>query len=119
MLLQYKKNNLIFSENEWDNYLIALRNTLISFFASQKIIDKEMPDRVLVYNSLYAVNRVCCQLAESRGIPTYFLHAGQSLSNRLETMLIGAKYAFPFNQKLRKYWETYKSIPCIPVQIRA
>ncbi|MFN5818146.1 MAG: capsule biosynthesis protein, partial [Pseudanabaena sp.] len=99
--------------------LIALRNTLISFFASQKIIDKEMPDRVLVYNSLYAVNRVCCQLAESRGIPTYFLHAGQSLSNRLETMLIGAKYAFPFNQKLRKYWETYKSIPCIPVQIRA
>ncbi|MFN9607506.1 MAG: capsule biosynthesis protein [Pseudanabaena sp.] len=119
LLLQYKKNNLIFSENEWDNYLIALRNTLISFFASQKIIDKEMPDRVLVYNSLYAVNRVCCQLAESRGIPTYFLHAGQSLSNRLETMLIGAKYAFPFNQKLRKYWETYKSIPCIPVQIRA
>ena len=118
LLLQYKKNNLIFSENEWANYLIALRNTLISFFASRKIIDKEMPDRVLVYNSLYAVNRVCCQLAEARGISTYFLHAGQSLSNRLETMLIGAKYAFPFNQKLRKYWEIYKSIPCVSEQIR-
>jgi hypothetical protein len=119
LLLQYKKNNLMFSEDEWANYLIALRNTLISFFASKKIIDKEMPDRVLTYNSLYSVNRICCQLAEARGIPTYFLHAGHSLSNRLETMLVGAKSTFHFNQHLRKYWETYKNITCTPEHIKA
>jgi hypothetical protein len=119
LLLQYKKNDLCFSEDEWNNYLIALRNTLISFFASKKIIDKEMPDRVLTYNSLYSVNRICCQLAELRGIPTYFLHAGHSLSNRLETMLIGSRYTFYFNQHLRKYWGIYKNIICKPEHIKA
>ncbi|MCA2882098.1 MAG: capsule biosynthesis protein [Microcystis sp. M046S1] len=112
LLLQYKKSNLNFSKNEWSSYLISLKNTLISFFASRRILDKEKPDRVLTYNSLYSVNQVCCQLAESRGIPTYFLHAGSNLSNRLETMMLGTKSTYAFNENLKDYWNTYKQIPC-------
>jgi hypothetical protein len=112
LLLQHKKINLNFSETEWSNYLIALRNALSSFFASRRIIEQEQPDRVITYNSLYSVNRVCCQLAESRGIPTYFLHAGANLSNRLQTMLLGAKSTFAFNKNIINYWDTYKDIPC-------
>jgi len=112
VLLKYKKSDLSFSETEWNSYLISLRNTLISFFASRKILDKEKPDRVLTYNSLYSVNRVCIQLAEIRGIPTYFLHAGENLSNRLQTMLIGESSPFKFYQRIKDYWPIYKDIPC-------
>jgi hypothetical protein len=112
LLLQYKKNDLNFSETEWSSYLIALRNTLASFFASRKIIEREQPDRVLTFNSLYSVNRVCCQLAESRGIPTYFIHAGENLSNQSKTILLGAKSTFAFYKKLSDYWSIYKDIPC-------
>jgi len=112
VLLKYKKADLSFSETEWNSYLISLKNTLISFFASRKILDKEKPDRVLTYNSLYSVNRVCIQLAEIRGIPTYFLHAGENLSNRLQTMLIGENCTFKFYQRIKDYWPIYKDVPC-------
>lgn len=112
LLLQYKKSNLDFSPAEWSNYLIALKNTLISFFACRRIIEKEQPDRVLSYNSLYSVNRICCQLAQLKNIPTYFLHAGGNLSNRLQTMMLGEGTTFKFNQRLLEYWKIYKDIPC-------
>ncbi len=112
LLLQYKKTNLDFSPTEWSNYLIALKNTLTSFFACRHILEKEKPDRILTYNSLYSVNRVCCQLAELRNIPTYFLHAGGNLSNRLQTMWLGEGTTFKFNQRLRDSWQVYKDIPC-------
>jgi hypothetical protein len=118
LLLQYKKINLNFSEPEWANYLIALRNALASFFASRKIIEQEHPDRVLTYNSLYSVNGVCCQVAESRGIPTYFLHAGANLSNRLKTMLLGSTSTFAFNQNVINYWHNYKYIPSPPSSLK-
>ena len=117
-LLHYKKSNLDFSKDEWIRYLNALRNTLLSFFASRRIIEQKNPDRVLAYNSLYSVNRICFLIAEARGIPTYSLHAGYNLSNRLETMIISSSSTFKFNQNLKRYWSFYKDIPCSPESIK-
>lgn len=116
-LLHYKKSNLGFSEYEWLRYLNALRNTLLSFFASRRIIEQNNPDRILAYNSLYSVNRICLLIAEARGIPTYSLHAGYNLSNRLETMIISLSSTFKFNQNLKKNWSFYKNTPCSPESI--
>ena len=112
LLLQYKKSSLNFSETEWLHYLIALENTLISFFACQEILAIEKPDRVITYNSLYSVNRMCCQIAEKQGISTYFLHAGGNLAHRLETMWLGKNSTFKFYQSLKYYWDSYKDTPC-------
>ena len=111
-LLKHKKISLSFSEQEWSSYLISLRNTLRSFFACRTILEQEKPDRVITYNSLYSVNRVCCQLAQSMGIPVYFLHAGFNLSNYLQTILIGQTSTYAFIQELRKFWSFYQDIPC-------
>ncbi len=112
LLLQYKKSSLNFSETEWVHYLIALENTLSSFFACQEILAIEKPERVITYNSLYSVNRICCQIAKNQGISTYFLHAGGNLAHRLETMWLGKNSTFKFYKSLKDDWKNYKDIPC-------
>jgi hypothetical protein len=111
-LLQHKKSNLTFSELEWSRYRIALKNTLISYFTCRTILEEEKPDRVLTYNSLYSVNWIFCQLAEKLGIPTYSLHAGGNLSNRLGTLMIGRESTLAFLKNIISYWPEYKNMAC-------
>ena len=112
LLLNRKKGRLDFSAEEWREYLDALRNALASLFACRRILDAESPDRLVVYNSLYSVNRVACVLAERRGIATYFLHAGGNLSHRLETLLIGRGDGVRFYEELLAYWPGVRDKPC-------
>ena len=112
ILLKYKKSKLTLSENEWTSYLVSLKSTLASFFASSRILDEEKPDRVIAYNSLYSVNRVCLELAKLQNIPTYFLHAGANLSDRLETIWIGKNSTLDFYEELKIHWSSYQNYPC-------
>jgi hypothetical protein len=112
LLLNRKKRSLDFSDDEWTEYRILLGNALRSLMASRRMLDEESPDRVVVYNSLYAVNNVACRLAEARGIPTYFLHAGGNLSHRMETLLIGRKDGVRFYERLLDYWPSVRELPC-------
>ncbi|MHB8482291.1 MAG: capsule biosynthesis protein [Nitrospiria bacterium] len=111
-LLQHKKSDLIFSDLEWKRYLTALENALYSFFACNKILDEERPDRIVTYNSLYSVNQVLHQITERRQITGYFLHAGGNLSNRLETLLIGKDHTLNFYKELINHWDVFKKLPC-------
>ena len=112
ILLKYKKIDLLFSEHEWKSYLIALKNTLSSFLACHNILQEEQPDRIVTYNSLYSVNRVWLELAKLEGIPTYFLHAGVNLSDRLETICVGQNNPFSFCDELKIQWKLYQNQPC-------
>jgi hypothetical protein len=112
LLLNHKKQHLQLSDAEWAEYLAHLKNALLSLFATHTLLDEERPDRVVVYNSLYSVNNVACQLAESRGIPTYFLHAGGNLSRRYETLLIGRQDGVRFYEDLLSFWQQIRHLPC-------
>jgi hypothetical protein len=81
-------------------------------FAATRILDEERPDRVVMYNSLYGVNHVVYRLAESRGIPTYFLHAGGNQSRRLETLMLGRGDGVRFYHELLARWRDIRGIPC-------
>jgi hypothetical protein len=115
-LLDHKKYKLEFSPNEWKEYRTALGNSLLAMRACRKILDKEQPDRVLVYNSLYSVNRICCELAEARGIPSFFLHAGGNLSRRLQTMKFGRGDTVEFLRNTIGQWKRFKDVPA-PAQL--
>ena len=112
LILQFKKGDLIFSEDEWRAYLIAFKNTLASFFACRHILDQEKPDRVILYNSAYSINHVLFKLAEARDIPAYFLNAGQNLSNQLQTLMLGRGNISKFFKTLKHYWHIRREIPC-------
>lgn len=114
LLLRHKRIDLRLSEREWRDYLEELRSTLYAGYAARKLLDRERPDRVLVYNALYSVTRVCCQLAERRGIPQYFMHAGGNLSCRLQTMLLGRGDTFTFMPHVVSQWQRFSGLPCTP-----
>lgn len=112
LMLRRKRIDLEFAESEWKEYLVELRNVLYAWQAGVKLLDREQPDRVMVYNGLYSVNRTVCKLAEQRGIPTYFMHAGGNLSNRLQTMLIGKSDSFRFMPEVVSQWPRFAQVPC-------
>ena len=118
LLLQFKKTDLIFSEVEWRGYLIALKNTLFSYYACRQIIGREQPQRVVLYNSGYSLNHICLQLAEASGIPGYFVHSGFNISNRLQTMIIVRGVAGKFWDALKDAWPNYKAVPCSLAELR-
>lgn len=114
LMLRRKRIDLEFSDAEWEDYLVELRNTLYAGHATIRLLDAERPDRVLVYNALYSVNRVCCKLAERRGITHYYMHAGGNLANRLQTLLLGRGDTFTFMPHVVSQWPRFADTPCTP-----
>ena len=112
LILRHKLIDLDFSAEQWLEYLDELRNALYALFACSRILKREQPQRVIVYNALYSVNRVCCLLAERRGIPHYFLHAGGNLSHRLQTLMLGRGDTFSFLPHVVSQWPRYSRMPC-------
>jgi hypothetical protein len=59
---------------------------VIAFRAGRRLLERERPDHVLVYNRLYAANHAFCRAAQSLGIPSFTLQGGGHVVHRGETM---------------------------------
>jgi hypothetical protein len=114
-LLQHKKLGL--SDGEWSRFRPRLANAIRSFIAAQHVFDRERPSRVVVYNSLYSVNAVWRALADQRGIPLYFLHAGPGLPNRLQTLIAGRDSTVRWAYRLLEEWPKHRVAPCRPEEL--
>ena len=97
--------------NKWSEVSNELRNTLYSWRAGLKLFNQYSIDRVLVYNSLYSVNRSICLLSNAFKIPSYFLHAGGNISNRLQTLIIGRDNIFFYMENLKSSWNKFSDMP--------
>lgn len=111
-LLTYKRINLDFTDDEWRIFRIELGNTVRSFLACQKVLDRESPDRVILYSSGYSVNLVWCLLAERRDIPFYYMNAGANLTDRLQKVVIARGHSL--QRRLLQYWDRYRNVRCAP-----
>ena len=73
LAIRSKRINLNLADDEWDEYLIELRNTVYAWLAARRLIDEHKPDRVIVYNGLYSVNRAgLSSLPERAAFPPFF-----------------------------------------------
>jgi hypothetical protein len=111
-LLGTKKSNAIFSDAEWQQCAIHLRNAFLALFGGKRILDREKPSRVIVYNSLYSVNHIVCALAEASGALTYFLHTGLNLSDRLQHLIMGRHSTISYFGALIERWPQWKDVAC-------
>jgi len=118
LILQRKKNDLQLTEDDWAEYKASVRGALTALFAGRRILEREKPERVVTYNSLYAVNRVFSRLAELRGAIPYFMHAGGNLSRRLQTLMIGGDYSLRFFKELIVQWPRFANQPCSRTLVR-
>jgi hypothetical protein len=120
ILIQIKKGTLDLAPGEWLRYRASLKNAIVVLKVAQRLFDEHRPDRVVVYNALYSVNRVICRLAELRGVPQYYLHAGDNLSKRLQTLVLARNHAFHYYEYLRgSIWPRWRERPCSPQAMRS
>jgi hypothetical protein len=119
MLIQRKRGALDLTPEESLRFQASLRNVIVVLRVMGRMLDELKPDRVVLYNALYSVNRVVCVLAHRRGVPQYYLHAGDNLSNRLGSLVLARDHAFSYCWHLCSQWPRFKDRPCPPEAMRA
>ncbi len=108
-LIQHKKTRV--DPAQWPEVRDRLANTLRALFAAQRICEREQPERVLTYNSLYSVNAMWRAVADRRGAASYFLHAGSNLDHRLQTMIVARDSPLAWSRNLIALWPQYRDQP--------
>jgi hypothetical protein len=112
MLIQTKTGELNFDSDERRRYQANLKNVIVVLRLASRILSELKPDRIVLYNALYSVNRTISRLAELRGISQYYLHAGDNMSKRLQTLVLARNHAFFYYQHLRARWPDFENRPC-------
>jgi hypothetical protein len=116
-LIERKKLRLELTPEEWALFRPRLANTVRSFVAAQRILDRERPDRVVVYNSLYSANAAWRAAANQRSIAFYFVHGGLSLHRRLERVLVGRDTTLDWWNRIIAAWPAHRDVPCSPAEL--
>jgi hypothetical protein len=111
-LIERKKLELVLDDEEWRVFRPRLANTLRSLIAAGKIIERESPDRIVAYNSLYSVNAAWRAIAAQREIPFYFVHGGLSLHRRLQHVVVGRDTTLDWWARAVAAWPAYRDVPC-------
>ena len=88
LIMQYKVNSNHLPDSLWNGYVNQLRICYETYFCSLAFLNELRPDRVLMYNTLFGVNRVVQQISERLEIPCYSIHLGfQSKSDSNALMM--------------------------------
>lgn len=113
VLLTFKKLDLSFKENELIEYKAHLRGCILALQGmSRLLMQKKEVSHFFTYNSLYGVNRTVSSLAQSKGIKTYCLHAGNHSVNRYKTLSIAPKTQLSHLHYLTSIWLHFSSVSC-------
>ena len=86
IFLTHKIDSIWIPASVWPEFQANLVNTVLVVIVAKRILNKSKPDRVVVYNSLYALNNAYTKVADSLGIPTFTLQGGPHISRRPSTL---------------------------------
>lgn len=115
--LNHKLSSEDIAPSLWPEYQAIFKNTLMTLFASQRMMDELKPDRVVCYNSLYSVNRVMTAVAEQKSIPHFTLHAGRHHKRRLQQMTIYRGVGYEVIVNCLPVAAAYRAQPCTAAQV--
>jgi hypothetical protein len=91
----------------------TLLSAMISISSLQRIMAKENPDRILLYNGLYPVERCVAYLGKEQGITTYYLHGAPNWHRLNETLDFGHSNVYAHSTSLKDYWRANHEAVCL------
>ncbi|WP_353427856.1 hypothetical protein NHB34_01745 [Polynucleobacter sp. MWH-UH19D] len=118
IILRHKLIKLVVSPDLKDRYLSELRDTYYSAYALKNIIESKKIDAIVLYNSMYSVNKIVAEVARYHGIDTYSIHAGSNLSERLQSLIISKDDAYSFYSNLIQNWPKFSGCNHSPSEYR-
>lgn len=116
-MLNHKLSSTNIPDQLWEEYVEIFKNTVATYYAILEILKQEKPDRITTYNSLYSVNRIVCAVADSMGIPNFFLHAGFNLKKRIQQLVIFRKIEGLALANVHPCLLEYRKRPCNDAQL--
>jgi hypothetical protein len=110
LILKFKKRDLILSEEEAKYLNDAIANYRISKQLSERILDENDFDAVLIYNPQYAINTAMAEAANKRGVRVYYTSATGSLSEMKTTLRIYDWFKFLLRDPALTKWNLNRDI---------
>lgn len=107
IILRHKLISLLVSSDLHERYLSELRDTYYAAHVIKKTIVALKIDVIVLYNTMYSINKIVVEVARNYGIDSYFLHAGSNLSERLQSLMIGKNDAYSFYSNLIENWSKF------------
>lgn len=95
----------------WDEYKNNLKQCVIANFAVSKYLARYAIDRIVVYNSLYSLNRTVVKTGESFGIEWRTIHGGKNIADMHQTVTINSSDAADVLVAKSNSWSAVKSTP--------
>lgn len=105
--LHLKKQELSFSDEEFEGVRIHFRNVLLTFYAYKKFLMDNSFDAVVMYNTQYSINGAVAYLSEKVGMKVYFTHNGLNISDRNQTLIMGERSTGDFLKKSVEKWNKF------------
>lgn len=117
--LKYKLRSTNFEHEYWAEYLHQLRNVLFTALGFKRALTEVKPDRVVVHNSLYSLNQIACNVAETTGIPSYSIGASQNFSHRQKSFSLFRSPQDWIALSRSNSWHEYSKNRKYPIDIKA
>jgi len=111
VLLNHKISDFSLISSVWDEYTTNLEQCLMAHSAITSYFKNNKVDHVVVYNSLYSLNRTVVKTAEAKGITWSTIHGGKNIRDMLQTLTIASNDSQDILLAKSNLWESWKSIP--------
>ena len=111
ILLNHKISDIKQLKHVWEEYIENLRQCLITYKAVSKVLLKDKIDRVIVYNSLYSLNRTTVKCAEKFGIPWSTINGGKNTEDMLQTLTVNSSDSYDLLLARSDEWYEWQDVP--------
>ena len=102
----------------WEQYKENLLQCVLVHLFAKRYLDQNTVDHVVVYNSLYSLNRTFVKTCETYGVSWSTIHGGRNILDMLQTLTINPSDAEDILVARSDYWNCWKSIPLSSEEIK-
>ena len=114
-------NNKISRKEEintvWDEYLNNLKQCLLASISSYNYLINNQIDTIIVYNSLYSLNRSVIKTGENLGVNWRTVHGGKNIVDMLRTITISDDDSKDILLARSELWGRYRHVPLDSIKV--
>lgn len=119
LTLIHKTMSTSYSNSQWAEYGVYLRNSILSLLAFSRYLKHHRPDVVVAFSPQYSNINPCLTYASHQGLKVLFMESGNNLSNRLGTMRVWDWRVHGLVNPALRYWDRSELHPVTEQTARA
>lgn len=119
ILLNHKINEASGLKVVWEEYVNNLQQCLMIHFAISNFLKVNQVERLVVYNSLYSLNRTAVKTAEKFGVSWRTIHGGSNIVDMHQTLTISNDNSQDILVAKSPLWNGWSLVPLTQDEIRS